>query len=95
VASHWYKASAEEREKIAQNALRLTESGRLSNSDPHDFKSTIMLREEIRWAVGIAIISLERWGNRAHIEDMDHVIHKSKSRPPCASALAGSNEMLE
>jgi hypothetical protein len=47
VASHWYEASTEEREKIAQDALRLTESARLLDSDSHDLEYTNMLREKI------------------------------------------------
>jgi hypothetical protein len=38
IASHWYSANAEEREKIAQEALGLMESGRLPDSDLDEIK---------------------------------------------------------
>jgi MFS family permease len=47
VASHWYKASAEVRDLLAQDALRLMESGRLPDLDLDDLKSTIMIREKM------------------------------------------------
>ena len=40
VASHWYGISEEEKEQIAQNALKLTKSGRIPEEEP-TFQSPI------------------------------------------------------
>ena len=47
VASRWYGLTAEEREKMAEDALRMTESGRSPDPDMHDLKSNTVLREKI------------------------------------------------
>lgn len=47
VASQWYSATAEEREKIAQDALKLTESGRIPDMDVQDPKVSTINREDI------------------------------------------------
>ncbi|KAK5135835.1 hypothetical protein LTR08_004483 [Meristemomyces frigidus] len=47
IASHWYGISDEEKEQIAQNALKLTRSGRLPEERPANVPESKIVGEEI------------------------------------------------
>lgn len=47
VASHWYGVSAEERDRLAEDALKLTPSGHMPEMDMRGMKGTTMNKEDV------------------------------------------------